>query len=59
MMTFYVLLLLVQLELMQHLLNLCYLCTTNHQLSYNATKSFSLRINPNRIKIKPPNRIES
>ena len=59
MMTIYVLLLLVELELMQHLLILCDLCTTNHQLSYNATKSFSLSIKPNRIKIKPPNRIES
>ena len=27
---------------------------TNHQLSYNATKSFSLCFKPYRIKIKPP-----
>ena len=28
---------------------------TNHQLSYNATKSFALCFKPNRIKIKLPN----
>ena len=33
----------------------CMLLSTNHQLSYNATKSFSLCFKPNRIKIKPPN----
>ena len=39
---------------MQHLLDLCSVYATNHQLSYNATKSFSLCFKPNRIKIKPP-----
>ena len=39
---------------MQHLLDLCSVYDTNHQLSYNATKPFSLCFNPNRIKIKPP-----
>ena len=37
------------------ILDLCNVCATNHQLSYNATKSFSLCYKPNRIKIKPPN----
>ena len=40
---------------MQHLLDLCSLYATNYQLSYNATKTFSLCFKPNRIKIKPPN----
>ena len=39
---------------MQHLLDLCSVYATNHQLSYNATKSFSLCFKPNQIKIKPP-----
>ena len=40
---------------MQHLSDFCTLYATNHQLSYNATKSFSLCFKPDRIKIKPPN----
>ena len=40
---------------MQHLLDLCNVYATDHQLSYNATKSFSLCFKPNRIKIKRPN----
>ena len=40
---------------MQQFWNLFSLCATNHQLSYNATKSFSLCSKPNRIKLKPPN----
>ena len=40
---------------MQHLLDLCSVYATNHQLSYNATKSFSLCFKPNQLKIKPPN----
>ena len=40
---------------MQSLLDLCCVYATNHQLSCNATKSFSLCFKPNRIKIKPPN----
>ena len=39
---------------MQHLLDLCSVYATSHQLSYNATKSFSLCFKPNLIKIKPP-----
>ena len=39
---------------MPHLLDVCSVYATNHQLSYNATKSFSLCFKPNRIKIKPP-----
>ena len=39
---------------MQHLVDLCSVYATNHQLSYNATKSFSLCFKRNRIKIKPP-----
>ena len=37
---------------MQHFLDLCSVYATNHQLSYNATKLFSLCFKPNRIKIK-------
>ena len=40
---------------MQNLLDLCDLYATNHQLSYNATKSISPCFKSNRIKIKPPN----
>ena len=40
---------------MQHLLDLCSVYATNHQLSYNATKSFPLCFKPNRNKNKPPN----
>ena len=42
---------------MQHILDLCSVYAVDHQLSYNATKSFSLYMyfKPNRIKIKPPN----
>ena len=40
---------------MQHLLNLCDSYATNHQLSHNVTKSFSLCFKPNQIKSKPPN----
>ena len=54
MLTTYVLLHLVHLGT-KHLLDLCSVYATNHQLSYNATKSFSLCFKPNRIKIKPPN----
>ena len=39
---------------MPSLLDLCSVYATNHQLSCNATKSFSLCFKPNRIKIKPP-----
>ena len=39
----------------QHLLDLCDLCATNHQLSYNATKLLTLCLKPNRITIKSPN----
>ena len=40
---------------MQHLFDLCNLYATNHHLSYNATKSFTLSFKPNRIEIKLPN----
>ena len=40
---------------MQHLLDLCNVYDTSHQLSYNATKSFSPCFIPNRIQIKSPN----
>ena len=40
---------------MQYLLDLSNVYATNHQLFYQATKSFSLYFKPNPIKIKPPN----
>ena len=39
---------------MQQHLDPCDTCTTSYQLSYNATKSFSLCFEPNQIKITPP-----
>ena len=42
-------------SVIQHLLDLCNIYATNHQLSYNATTSFSLCFKPNRTKIKPQN----
>ena len=39
---------------MQHLLNMCDTYAISHQLSYNATKSFSLCFRPKQIKINPP-----
>ena len=39
---------------MQHLLDLCSVYATNHQLSYNATKSFSLRFKPNQFNPGTP-----
>ena len=38
---------------MQHLLDICDTYAISHQLSYNATKSFSLCFRPKQIKIKP------
>ena len=39
---------------MQKLLNTCDAYATSYQLSYNATKSFSLCFKPNLIRITPP-----
>ena len=39
---------------MQHLLDICDTYAINHQLSYSATKSFSLCFRPKQIKIKRP-----
>ena len=39
---------------MQHLLDICDTYAISHQLSYNATKLFSLCFRPNKIKINPP-----
>ena len=39
---------------MQKLLDTCDAYATSHQLTYNATKSFSLCFKPNQIKITPP-----
>ena len=39
---------------MQHLLDICDTYAISHQLSYNATKSFSLCFRPKQIKINPP-----
>ena len=38
---------------MQNLLDICDAYATSHQLSYNATKSFSLCFKSNQIKITP------
>ena len=40
---------------MQHLLDVCDTYAISHQLSYNATKSFSLCFRPIQFKINPPN----
>ena len=39
---------------MQHLLDICDTYAISHQLSYNATKSFSLCFIPKQIKMNPP-----
>ena len=39
---------------MQHLLDICDTYGVSHQLSYNATKSFSLCFRPKQIEINPP-----
>ena len=39
---------------MPHLLDICDTYAISHQLSYNATKSFSLCFRPKQIKINPP-----
>ena len=39
---------------MQHVLDICDTYANSRQLSYNATKSFSLCIRPKQIKINPP-----
>ena len=39
---------------MQHLLDVYNTYAISHQLSYNATKSFSLCFKPKQIKINPP-----
>ena len=39
---------------MQHLLDICDTYAIGHQLSYNATNSFSLCFRPKQVKINPP-----
>ena len=39
---------------MQHLLAICDTYAIGHQLSYNATNSFSLCFRPKQVKINPP-----
>ena len=39
---------------MQHLLDICDTYAISHQLSYNATKSFSLCFRPKQFKMNPP-----
>ena len=39
---------------MQHLLDICDTYAISHQLSYNATKSFSLCFRPKQNKMDPP-----